>query len=276
MLSPQSDGATLDSPHTFTWDTGSGVSSYWLWVGSCRDCTDIYDASTGQRLSQSVRIPEDGRTIYVTLFSFMGGEWLWRDYQYRAPRGSTLITIVVDNKLAYSVNASANDSELGVVPAFSSRTYQTRVASLEFSWTLNQPKVGTRDLGESMAGRFSRVANPTGTYRYTVDNVVGDTTYFAPRITNATNQYFTFEANGGLNSQMRCNCGQGAYTENVHYGYYKLFNNSNVRMWVNSNYVGSYVFWGQNSDGRVSSGGRLPPLAETGSGLTRLRNTLVP
>jgi len=77
-------GSTLATTQTFTWNS-AGSGWYWLWVGSCQDCTDIADWDMGGNRSTAVNIPTDGRSIYVTLFTFSQGMWYWVDYRFEAP-----------------------------------------------------------------------------------------------------------------------------------------------------------------------------------------------
>jgi len=86
MISPV-PGSTLSSPSvTFTWNTGTGVSQYWLFVGRSTGGNDIYSQSQGTNLSATVNInnlPTDGSTIYVRLWSLINNGWQFRDYTYR-------------------------------------------------------------------------------------------------------------------------------------------------------------------------------------------------
>jgi hypothetical protein len=74
---------------TFGWSTGSGVTEYYLYVGSTPGGYDIYEASQGTNLSKTVNgLPTDGRNIYITLFSRIGGVFSSRLYSFRAAGGS--------------------------------------------------------------------------------------------------------------------------------------------------------------------------------------------
>ena len=88
-LTTPADGATLSAAtQTFQWSAGTGVSEYWLRLGSTQGGYDIYDASAGTNLSQSVSgIPTDGRTIFVTLYSKIGSTWPYNRYTLTASSG---------------------------------------------------------------------------------------------------------------------------------------------------------------------------------------------
>jgi hypothetical protein len=83
LLSPR-DGSTLGPTQNFSWSQGPGAQEYWLWIGSCYDCTDILDENQGLNLYRTVDLPTDGRILYVTLFSFYAGNWYWVDYEFTA------------------------------------------------------------------------------------------------------------------------------------------------------------------------------------------------
>jgi serine protease len=77
-------GATLaGSTTTFVWNAGSGVTEYYLYVGSVPGGYDVYEGSQGLNLSKTLTgLPIDGRTIYVRLWSKIGGSYRIRDYTY--------------------------------------------------------------------------------------------------------------------------------------------------------------------------------------------------
>jgi hypothetical protein len=83
MLSPV-DGSTLPGAvNTFIWDTGGGVTQYALWVGNAAQTWDLYAGwESGQ--SRRLTLPTDGRTIYVTLWSWLNGSWQFNTYTYTA------------------------------------------------------------------------------------------------------------------------------------------------------------------------------------------------
>jgi hypothetical protein len=88
MLSPANGSTFNSSTVTFTWSSGTGAVAYWLYVGSSPGAQDIYSAGQGTSLSGTVSgIPTDGRTIYVTLWSFICGSWQGNAYTYQAFSG---------------------------------------------------------------------------------------------------------------------------------------------------------------------------------------------
>jgi hypothetical protein len=85
MLLP-GDGSTLaGDTATFSWSPGYQVNERYLRVGSTVGGSDVYGAYQGNGTSRNVTgIPTDGRKIYVTLMSYVGGMWRTFDYTYTA------------------------------------------------------------------------------------------------------------------------------------------------------------------------------------------------
>lgn len=85
MTSP-ANGATLSgSSATFSWTTGTRVDYYALFVGSSLGMNDYVSAATPTSTSYAVsNLPQDGNTLYVRLWSLIGGVWQNNDYTYTA------------------------------------------------------------------------------------------------------------------------------------------------------------------------------------------------
>ena len=86
VLTSPAPGSTLPgSTATFTWMAGTGVTAYWLDVGTVVGQGNIFGANVGTSLSQTVGgIITDGRPIYVQLWSQIGGVWYVNRYTYSA------------------------------------------------------------------------------------------------------------------------------------------------------------------------------------------------
>lgn len=78
MASPAS-GSTLSSTAstTFTWTTGTGVSAYWLRLGTTGPgSSDLYESGRTLTLTDTVGpLPGNGKKIYATLYSVIDGVW---------------------------------------------------------------------------------------------------------------------------------------------------------------------------------------------------------
>jgi serine protease len=95
QLATPAPGSTLiSSSVTFEWTAGSGVSQVALYVGTGGvGSYDIYYAFQGTSLSNTVSgLPTDGRSVYVRLWSYLGGAWQYDDYTYRATTGRAQLT----------------------------------------------------------------------------------------------------------------------------------------------------------------------------------------
>jgi hypothetical protein len=83
MQSP-APGTTLAGAATkLSWSSGVGVASWALWIGSNPDTYDVY-AGWEPGLWRALMLPTDGRTLYVTLWSFLNGVWQPNAYTYTA------------------------------------------------------------------------------------------------------------------------------------------------------------------------------------------------
>jgi hypothetical protein len=245
-------GSTLNSPQTFAWDGGYGVSAFYLRIGSCQGCKDVLDENEGQNLSRALSLPTDGRTIFARLYSLIQDTWWYYDYQYRAPteQATHHVRVNIVNNLAYAVNVSVNGRVVGSCPAMTTAGTDIDVSTLTVSFDLIRPTLNGRPLGDTMSGVFPTYNNPSGTYNFTVGNHIGNTYYFLPLITNRTAVSLEVEVNGGLQAENRCNCVAPAGETRVASGYYLWYSNSNVRLFRNgANYRGSYIYFGVDADG---------------------------
>lgn len=82
-------GSTLGGASPlFQWSAGTGVSQYWLYVGSSPGGADLYDQDRGLNLSASVTgLPMDGRALYVRLWWLRAGTWEFADFTFTAAAG---------------------------------------------------------------------------------------------------------------------------------------------------------------------------------------------
>jgi hypothetical protein len=83
MLAPANLSALTSSSVTFSWNAGSQAEQYRLWVGSSPGASDIYSGSEALRISKTLMLPTDGRTIHVRLWTMFGGVWTeFNNYSY--------------------------------------------------------------------------------------------------------------------------------------------------------------------------------------------------
>jgi pro-kumamolisin-like protein len=84
MTTPTPGSMLTGSSVTFDWTAGSGASGYWIDIGSTVGGHDIYSSGNlGNVLTATVNgLPTDGSTIYVTLYTLIGGTWTGNAYTY--------------------------------------------------------------------------------------------------------------------------------------------------------------------------------------------------
>ena len=91
IISP-TPGSTLNtSTVPFQWSPGTGVTAYWLGVGTSTTSVsttpygDIYGSTTGTKTTQQVTgIPINGYPVYVRLWwKISNGAWTYTDYTYQ-------------------------------------------------------------------------------------------------------------------------------------------------------------------------------------------------
>ena len=84
MQSPVPGSTLSGNVQTFTWSAGSGATAYWLDLGSTLYGNDIdQSGNLGNVLTTTVySLPANGNTVYVTLWSYVGGQWVYIEYTY--------------------------------------------------------------------------------------------------------------------------------------------------------------------------------------------------
>jgi hypothetical protein len=78
-------GSTLSgNVQAFTWSSDPSATAYWMDIGSAPGGNDIYQSGNlGNVLTTTVySLPANNTTIYVTLYSYVGGQWLNNQYTY--------------------------------------------------------------------------------------------------------------------------------------------------------------------------------------------------
>jgi hypothetical protein len=164
ITSPPPNSTLTSSSATFQWSSGTGVSDYFLYVGSTVGNNDIYGQDQG--LNQSVTVnslPQNGSTLYVRLYWQISGQWYAIDYTYTA---YTQITYTV----AVSASPSAGGS-VGGGGTFVSGSSQTVTATANSgymfaNWTENGSVVSS-----SASYNFTLSANRTLVANFTANPV---------------------------------------------------------------------------------------------------------
>jgi hypothetical protein len=85
IQTPISGSTLTGNVVTFTWSAGSGATAYWLDVGNAVGGSQYYQSGSTTALTTTVTsLPADGSTVYVTLYSLVGGQWVSNAYTYTA------------------------------------------------------------------------------------------------------------------------------------------------------------------------------------------------
>jgi|GEM_PF-723530 len=142
------DGSTVSGPAvTFSIGNGSGVTNYWLYVGSTPGTRNYYDSGSLPSTTSShtaTGIPENGSTIHVRLWSRLNGVWHHRDYSYQ------------------TVNEGETNGDITSPTPNSTLSGDT----VTFEW----------DLGQSATAYWLYVGSTTGGSQYHSSGRLGNTT----------------------------------------------------------------------------------------------------
>lgn len=93
ITTPPNNSTLTGSTVTFNWTAGAGASAYWLDIGSTAGGSNYYNSGNlGNVLTTTASgLPTDGSTVYATLFSYVGGQWIYNQYQYTAASNSLAV-----------------------------------------------------------------------------------------------------------------------------------------------------------------------------------------
>ena len=82
MVSPVPGSTLTGASTTFTWNAGSGVTSYYLWVGTSAGTNNLVNIGPLSTTTATVNLPTNGAPLYVRLWSVAGSTFLYNDYTY--------------------------------------------------------------------------------------------------------------------------------------------------------------------------------------------------
>lgn len=117
MQSP-ANGATLGSSQAFYWSAVPGTSQYYIWIGTTQGASDVYNQSQGLNNSATITgLPTNGETLYLRLFTYINGNWLWNDYTYTAGNGTQSTVPNVYTYMYDNGRSGLNKNETTITPA---------------------------------------------------------------------------------------------------------------------------------------------------------------
>jgi len=94
LISPTPATNLTASTVKFSWSAGQGATAYWLDVGTIQGQGNIFGANVGTNVSWTVSgIPPVG-SVYVRLWSLIGGNWQVNDYTFQSanPNKASMIS----------------------------------------------------------------------------------------------------------------------------------------------------------------------------------------
>src|SRR5204862_1196823 len=84
LTTPAPSSTLTSSTVTFQWTGGTGVSQYWLEVGTTATPAQYYSQGLTSLSATVSTLPTDGSAVYVRLWSLISGVWGWNPYTYTA------------------------------------------------------------------------------------------------------------------------------------------------------------------------------------------------
>jgi glucose/arabinose dehydrogenase len=96
ITSPTPGSVLPGAVASFAWTVGTGVSAYQLDVGTSPAGTQVFASGPVTSHSATVTgLPMNGGTVYVRLWSSIGGNWEYEDYTYEAAPPPQTVTLVL-------------------------------------------------------------------------------------------------------------------------------------------------------------------------------------
>jgi hypothetical protein len=139
-------------------------------------------------------------------------------------------SLLVENGLVSPIQVTVRDATHEVEAASQRRVALARGGTLMAQWSLQQPTTPSgRAMGVAVEGAFT-ADRPRGTVKRMADSRPGGRPYFAPLITNATDEVLSVTVNPGLVAVLSCGCRIPVGMSRAVVGYYPLFSNSSVEV----------------------------------------------
>lgn len=247
-------GITRPGANLSGWDSDE-VGCGWEELLACND--DFFDPEGPFSLDSraGLELPEDG-PFWVVATRFAADDVGPYDLQVRPA-----VPVTVENHLISPVRLFFNDEFGGTVDfddqegAFIETLFAPATGTLVGVWEVWRTYFNDDGdpLGVQAGGQFSELTNP-GSATYTIDNVVGQTTYWAPIVSNQTTLDLLQAVNWGLAEEVRCFCTVLSGESDYRMGYYLLVDGSNMAVFqAGSAYSGNPLGIGTVDPGTVAT-----------------------
>ena len=167
-------------------------------------------------------------------------------------------TLVFTNQLAAPIWIAVGPAPPVTLPAGETARLSVPGSGTQVvQWNLARPlSADERPMGEELRGSVV-VREPRGTVRQSASARGTDADYFAPLITNSSDDLLRVTVNAGLEGSVDCNCAVRPAARRVFIGYYRLYRNSTVQA--------------RDPAGRTATFRDLGPSVTTADGIVGLR-----
>lgn len=106
IISPVNGSTLSGSSTTFTWNAGTGVTGYYLWVGTAPGAYNLVNMGKITTTSTTASLPTAGATIYVRLWSVINGTpSQYNDYTFT--EASTVPAVIISPVNGSTLSGSA-------------------------------------------------------------------------------------------------------------------------------------------------------------------------
>jgi hypothetical protein len=207
-------------------------------------------SGTETPVSRARRRPPRTTPIVLGLLLVAAASAAW--YLFSRP------TLVFTNGLAAPIwVAIGENGPLRLVPDGTVRLPLSGRGAQVLQWNLARPlSADERPMGEELRGSLV-IRDPRGTIHHTASVRATGSDYFAPLISNDSEDLLRITVNAGLEGAVDCGCAVRPGARRVFIGYYRLYRNSTVRA--------------KTGDGRSATFPDLGPNVITPDGTVRLR-----
>lgn len=179
--------------------------------------------STGESpVARPRRRPPRLAPLFLGLLLLVAAPLAW--YILRRPR------LAFTNQLAAPIWLTAGQSApVTLGPGGTQTLPVSGGSSLVVQWNLARPlSADQRPMGEELRGSMV-IREPSGTIHRSATVRGTGVDYFAPLVSNATEDLLRISVNAGLEGAVDCECAVRPGARRVFVGYYRLYRNSTVR-----------------------------------------------